>query len=178
VQDNGAIVPTVFQISYPQHFVPSLQQLQSHSHLHSQVQLHLHLVSSAIVLTSFRLLMIILKIVYAFGQKILTATTAHRFRRLLLRRERKQKFSATRHDLLLVELVENLFPILAAEHQSGFAQDGQVMRNGRLRDVHFGGDFVDRPPFATTETHDLLAGLITDGPTEIGRFIVTHADNI
>ena len=112
--------------------------------------------------------MIISKIVYAFGQKILAATTAHRLRRFLLRREREQKFSATRHDLLLVELVENLFAFLAAQDQSGFAQDGEVMRNGRLRDAVFVGHFIDRPPLATTEAHDLLPSRIADGPTEIG----------
>ena len=61
------------------------------------------------------------------GKKILAAATAHRFRRLLLRCEREQKFSATRNDLLLVELVEDLFAVLAALDQSGFAPFGKVV---------------------------------------------------
>ena len=60
----------------------------------------------------------------------------------------------------LIELVEHLPSTSLDDHQPGIPQDAQVVRYGRLRNVHLLRQFAHAERVAAAERHDLLSGLI------------------
>lgn len=77
---------------------------------------------------------------------------------------------------ILVEGIEGLLAFFARLNQPCLAQNGKVMRNGRLGDVELFCQFAHRDLAATARAHDLLAGVVGDGfGKEDG--IIFHIDN-
>lgn len=66
----------------------------------------------------------------------------NRFRGLLLWREFQHDLSAANCDILLIESIESLLAFIARIHQTRLAQNGEMMRDGGLRDVHLLDDLI------------------------------------
>ena len=94
------------------------------------------------------------------------------------RRELDHQVSAAGYDTILVQRIKSLLAFLAHIDQSRLAQNGEMMRDGGLRDVRLLDDLVDRERGAATQTHDLLAGLVGDGFGKQYGIYSSHIDNL
>lgn len=57
--------------------------------------------------------------------------------------ELEHDLTATNCDAILVKRVESLLAFFADVHQIGIAQDGEMVRNGGLREADLFDDFID-----------------------------------
>jgi hypothetical protein len=62
--------------------------------------------------------------------------------------------------LVLIQRIKSLLAFLANIDEVCVAQNGEVMGNSGLGDVHLFDDLIDRKPAATALAHDLLAGVV------------------
>ena len=84
------------------------------------------------------------------------------FAGLCFGRELEHDLPAANGDAFLFQSIERLLALFADIHKVRVAQNGEVMRDRRLREANLFHDLVDRLPTTTTLAHDLLASFIGD----------------